>query len=655
MSDRIEPEKCGDFGVKCLKFLFLILLTFTFTAVGASTDEETLARITPENVSDIQEIARIGEGRLYDVSWSPTGEVIAVAGSLGVWIYDAHDLTIHPRLLDGHSGMVFDVLFDPTGEVIASAGQDDHVILWDVSSGEILHQFDGQSALLFNQAGTIIAFQDTSEKSNVVLYSVESGERLTTLPGNDLAGLISLRFSPDERMLVGVYRSYRWVYANTVKVWDLASNSVLFQTPQYEGTANYADFTEDMQAITLYDTDSVAREWNISTGQLIRAETAMSPLERDGRFVRDMVNQFTGERHDYFSLFPYTFSPNRGRFAIISDQLEIWDVNTGLVQRSQGDFFVIFDVAVDETNHLIAIHSRTQILLWSLIDLDAPTYIDTLKLDIPRAKLLFTERGGLLIQDILAHQLSYIANPPLNTDISWTIDLDPDHASAVTSYGDSVLIVSVDGEDSAYQFEELDVETGDVTSSVVRIPFINHYERLDQAVMAVTTNSQAGLIATGSSVARLWDLETKVEVAALFDYHSPEGFWPTNELAFSRDGSLLLAGVTEYGSGILVWDTPVARATYADVQQNIGTATGSYLSALHHGNGYRSVAFLAEDQLVITGGSYDIDGIIWSANGWSEVGRLTGHRAAITDVVVVDDRIIITSGVDGTIRLWGIP
>ncbi|MEQ8673782.1 MAG: hypothetical protein RLP44_29875 [Aggregatilineales bacterium] len=617
-----------------------------------------MSRITPENVNDIQEIARIGEGWLDDVSWSPTGEMIAVAGSLGVWIYDARDLTSHPRLLEGHSRTVTDVLFDPTGEIIASAGQDDHVILWDVESGNMLHQFEGRPALLFNQAGTIIAFQDTSGENNVVLYSVESGERLATLPGNDLTQLFSLQFSPDESMLVGVYRSYRWAYANAVKVWDLESNAVLFQTPEGEGTANYADFTEDMHSITLYDTESLAREWNISTRRLIHTESAMSPLETDTRFIRDVVNQFTGESRDYNGLFPYSpysFSPDRERFAVISDQLEIWDVNTGLLQRSQGDFFPISgDMAIDETHSLLAIHSGTQILLWSLIDLEAPTYIDTLNIDIPRTKLLFTESGGLLIHDLTSHELSFIANPLLNTDISWAIDLDLDHASAVTSYGDSVLIVSVDGADSAYHFEELDIETGNVMSSVVRIPFLNLYERLDQEVMSVTTNSQVSLIATGSSVTRLWDLETKEEVAALFDYHNPEGFWPTNELAFSRDGSLLLAGVTEFGSGILVWDTSVAIATYSDVQNDIFTETGSYLSALHHGTGNRSAVFFAEDRLVVTGGSDDIDGIIWSSNGWSEVARLTGHRTSLTDVIVVDDRVIITSSGDGTIRFWGI-
>jgi WD40 repeat protein len=85
------------------------------------------------------------------------------------------------------------------------------------------------------------------------------------------------------------------------------------------------------------------------------------------------------------------------------------------------------------------------------------------------------------------------------------------------------------------------------------------------------------------------------------------------------------------------------------------TETGSRLRALTHGYSSRNMAFFANDHFLVTTASHDPNGLIWDTNTWVQVASFTGHHGSITDVAVLQDRIIVTGGYDGTVRLWGVP
>lgn len=638
-----------------IRTFFALCAILICTSISSSADTEALLEITPINVSHIEEIARIGDGWLNEVNWSPTGETIATAGSLGIWLYDANNLSVSPRLYDGHSGIVTDVIFDPSGTILASAGQDNQVVLWDAETGIIRHVFDGQPSLRFNSDGTVIAFQSMSSQKDVVLHSVESGELLATLSGNHLSQFLwPLAFSSDDRLLVGVYRSYRWPDANIVKVWDLTTGSTVFETPVGEFATEFAEFGPDQTLIT-YDFDGLAREWDIESGNLLSAKKGDSPVEIDDSLILDLRNQHTGREDTYPP--PYNFSPDRNRIAVISDQLEIWNIETGLLQRSDGFFFEPnLEIAVHEASNSLATITASHLVLWRLNRVDDPLFITSIPLENGYATdVQFTNSGGMLLHDKTSRVLIYMEDPHHDTDATWTHTLNSDLSSSVTSLSDRVLVVTLDSEQGTYRFDELAIETGEMMNSTVSQPFLAGFDRLDSNLFTVEVHPQVGLIATGSSVTRLWDMETKEELAALFDYQWLEGFWPTDALVFDQSGELLLASVWEYGAGIIVWDTMIGTATYADVQNDITTDTGSRLLDIDHGIEHRRAAFLVQDQMLVSSASGDYDAIIWNTSNWMSVKHLIGHRASVTDVAVIRDEVIVTSSSDGTVRLWGIP
>ncbi len=64
-------------------------------------------------------VARFGKGSINAIQYSPDGARLAIAGSIGVWLYDT---TTHKEvaLLTGQTGEVISVASSPDGTTLAS-------------------------------------------------------------------------------------------------------------------------------------------------------------------------------------------------------------------------------------------------------------------------------------------------------------------------------------------------------------------------------------------------------------------------------------------------------------------------------------------------------------------------------------------------------
>ena len=73
--------------------------------------------------------ARLGKGSINEVAYSPDSTRLAVASSIGIWIYNAQTGE-ELDLLTGHTSLVHSVSFSPDGNTIASGSWDGTVLLW---------------------------------------------------------------------------------------------------------------------------------------------------------------------------------------------------------------------------------------------------------------------------------------------------------------------------------------------------------------------------------------------------------------------------------------------------------------------------------------------------------------------------------------------
>ena len=97
----------------------------------------------PENAARVAQLARWGKGWVAEVTFSPDGRLLAVASSIGVYLYAAADLS-EVRFLPTDSP-VRSVAFSPDGRALASGSDDETIRLWDAASGALLRTLAGHT------------------------------------------------------------------------------------------------------------------------------------------------------------------------------------------------------------------------------------------------------------------------------------------------------------------------------------------------------------------------------------------------------------------------------------------------------------------------------------------------------------------------------
>ena len=77
---------------------------------------------------------RLGKGWVKAIAYSPDCTRLAVASSIGIWIYDAHTYE-ELALFTGHADSFSSIMYSPDGGTIATGGNQG-VCLWDATTGE---------------------------------------------------------------------------------------------------------------------------------------------------------------------------------------------------------------------------------------------------------------------------------------------------------------------------------------------------------------------------------------------------------------------------------------------------------------------------------------------------------------------------------------
>ena len=182
------------------KTAFSIFLTFIFLSMFYQLNtfaEDTTQWRLPEGAK-----ARLGKGNINEMAYSPNGTHLAVAGSIGIWLYD---MTTYQEvaLLTGPVGHTNSVAFSPDGSTIVSGSQDGKVYLWDTNtlarSQTLTTNVEWVSSVAFSPDGNTIAISGDNEPSRdeaVRLWDAHTGELLKTLT-EYIHSVTSVVFSAD--------------------------------------------------------------------------------------------------------------------------------------------------------------------------------------------------------------------------------------------------------------------------------------------------------------------------------------------------------------------------------------------------------------------------------------------------------------------------
>lgn len=128
---------------RCLTLLILLcFLTTSYLSYSIAQNPSQFS--LPEGAT-----TRFGKGSAYQIQYAPDGKYLAVASSIGIWLYDTTTYQ-EIALLTGHTKNVFCVAYSPDGSILASASADNTIRLWNVETGKHIKTLTGHTAPIKN-------------------------------------------------------------------------------------------------------------------------------------------------------------------------------------------------------------------------------------------------------------------------------------------------------------------------------------------------------------------------------------------------------------------------------------------------------------------------------------------------------------------------
>jgi WD40 repeat protein len=601
--------------------LFTMLLIITTTMVPlVSAQEPPLEPITLDNADQIEELVRFGNGVFTgSLAYSPDGATLAVAGSIGIWLYDTSDFEQAPRLIE-RSASVTRVAFSANGEYL----------LYRTTDGVYVTDF----------------------KSNDVV--------LTILDANDFA------IHPDNQHLAVSFIENRhdfYSFYASMEIWDIDSKTRLqdVNAPPNEygkarGLVSEMAFSGDGQTLAAVISGPIEDNcgqhntyvftWpfdgELGTSQIL-------PMSDDLVFDRTKSILYTAEQEYGFGY------SGRIRLWNTAQNQEV-QLTDALIDRNTR-FPSILDLRISDDGSQLAVIDQDQILL---VNLESFVVIKTLEATEWQAlhqlafqpdgqQLVATTDHELWIWEGESQEATVIALEKSFRDVNFS----PDGSGFVVNDDGELQLWSLNGLEAELTHSEKAGFRGFNGSKVIfqtenalhlwdfaeRRELLTFDNLPEDSVKSFAWNTEGSLLAviTDKQMIEVWDLTT-LEGRKQFETRQP-----AFKVQFSPNSEMLLAearGARGQGTELYLWkfsgseypttlgnNAPSITTVFSPDNQYLFT-TQSFESSNTYGEGERSItyqwslpAFRITDTFVGSSIGFLTDkNILYSSIGYHQIG-----------------------------------
>ena len=566
-------------------------------------------------------IARLGKGRIGGgVAFSPDGQRFAVAGNIGIWLYDMAT-SRELALLTGHTGGVNAIAFSPDGTKIASGSDDRTVKVWDVATGGNIATLEGHTSWInsvaFSPDGMKIA--SGSRDQTIKLWDVSTGETIATLEGHT-GSVNTIAFSSDGTLVSGSDDF-------TVKLWDVSTQTNIATLEEHWDEVKSVVFSPDGKILASGADNGTLKLWNVATRETIAT-------------------------YRYVTVNSIAFSPDGSTFAVATNNhVKLWDVATGKKVATVEEYGGISgSVAFSPNGTTLAIEKGDTVKLWEIATQNISILSHTRRIKSvafsPNGAILASGSEGVVeLWDVSTR--TNIASLEGRLGTIHSVVFSPD-GTTIAGAGSNVHLWDVstrtyighikglgtirsvgfspDGTTVAFGFPDGTVKLWDVETQTNIATLEGH----TGWTHAVAFSPDGATIASGSNdrTVKLWDVSTRTNIATL-EGHTGN----IRSIAFSPDGTKLASGSND--RTVKLWDVSTG--------ENIATLEG-------HTDWVKSVSFSPDGTVLASAGSGQIK--LWDIATKRDVVTLEGHNR-INSIVFSPDGTTLASGSEGgTALLW---
>lgn len=294
--------------------------------------------------------------------------------------------------LTNHCDMIKSIAIHPNGEIFASCSLDQTIKIWNINTGELLHNIydysSGVTCITFSNNGKILASSSAYPDAAIKLWDTQTWQVKRTLRAYDWGPLNfltiwSIAMSADGKTLVSGHN-----VDSAVKVWNPETGEIRRNLGGHLlGTLSVA-IAPSGQTIASGGCNSNIKVWNTNTGKEL--------LNLNG-FDEDLVGLTRSFLDDNY-VYSLAFSPDGRTLASggYKQPINLWNLNSGEIKSNltaHTDY--VYTVAFSpDGKYLASGGSDRTIRIW---DLSKAEPIDTLGHDDMVKTLAFSPDGCTLI------------------------------------------------------------------------------------------------------------------------------------------------------------------------------------------------------------------------------------------------------------------